>query len=190
MFCPFIRTYSAVKNSLGMLKIIFLELPNAPTAHVLEVFELHSRKSGLFGKGYESDVDTLGAFKKKVGSVFYSVSLGVRSRWMPPLPVEKFLIVGHPFCQLTPSIEGILVTGSALWRFLATSGTTSPTPHAAAVEAPAMPPPLVQSPPSPGWAISSFPSLLLRSFVTCCQFKFRASFAILPLFLPFVQTSV
>ena len=31
---------------------------------------------------------------------------------------------------------------------------------------------------------------LLHSFMACCQLKFRASFDILPVFFPFVQTSV
>ena len=49
-----------------MLKIIFLELPNATTAPYWKRLSCILGRSGLFGNGYESCLDLLGAFEEKV----------------------------------------------------------------------------------------------------------------------------
>ena len=64
---------------LGMLKNIFLELPNATTA---PLWKCSSRK------GSESVLDILGAFDEEVGSVLYSASLCVRT-WYCVRPLSK-----------------------------------------------------------------------------------------------------
>ena len=53
-----------------MLKIIFMQLPNATNAPFMKRSSciLHVLRSGLFGKSYESDLDILGAIVEKVGS--------------------------------------------------------------------------------------------------------------------------
>ena len=120
-----------MENYFKYAQNYFLVLPNGTTAPFWKLSSSILGRSCLFGKGCERVLYILGAFVLVCPHVVLWES-----------PVEEFPVGGHPSRQLILIVfrrRDLGYRGSPLWRFLATSGTTSPTPHAAAVEAPALP---------------------------------------------------
>ena len=69
------------KIIVSMLNINFLELSNATTAPFWKRSSCVLGRSDLFGKGYESVLDILGAFEEKVGSVLFPNIPNIARKW-------------------------------------------------------------------------------------------------------------
>ena len=81
MFWQFVRTLGASENYFGHVQINLLEFWNATTAPFWKRSSCILGRSGLFGKGYESVLDKLGAVEVS-NSVSSSIS-GVGTLFFP-----------------------------------------------------------------------------------------------------------